>query len=302
VSIQAGSAPDGLRAWAARALLSRLMLLAGSLGLSLLLAAPAAAEVAVPALRGHVTDLTGTLDAGQRARLEQSLAAFEASRGSQLAVLIVPTTAPETVEAYALRVAEQWKLGRKKIDDGAILVVAKDDRALRIEVGYGLEGALTDITSHRIIDETIVPRFKAQDFAGGIAAGVAQMISVASGEELPAPPQRHAARGRDGFGSYMPVLFIVALGVGGILRALFGKLPGAVITGGIVAGLAWFFVGALSIALLSGVAALVVTLIGGAGLLGRGLGGYYGGGRGGGGGGFSGGGGGFGGGGASGKW
>jgi uncharacterized protein len=129
----------------------------------------AAAQVAVPLLTGHVADQTGTLNPEQSAALEQTLHAFEARKGSQLAVLIVPTVAPETIEQFALRVAEKWKLGRKKIDDGVILVVAKSDRALRIEVGYGLEGALNDATSKRII-EIITPRFQQGDFYGGITA------------------------------------------------------------------------------------------------------------------------------------
>ena len=258
------------------------------------------AQVPVPPLTGHVIDQTGTLSAQQKATLEQTLTAFEARKGSQLAVLMVASTAPEEVEQYALRVAEQWKLGRKKVDDGAILVVAKDDRAMRIEVGYGLEGALNDLTSKRIISETILPRFKSQDFNGGITAGVAQIIRVIDGEPLPAP----SARSSQGIGDvqqYAPMLFILALAVGGVLRAILGKVPGSLVTGGVVAVIAWFVVGAVSMAVVAGVIALVVTLMGG-GMLGRGLGGYYGGGGRGGGGGFSGGGGGFGGGGASGRW
>ncbi len=136
---------------------------------------------------GHVIDQTGTLTAIQKTTLEQMLTAFEARKGSQLAVLMVASTAPEAIEQYALRVAERWKLGRKKVDDGAILVVAKNDRMLRIEVGYGLEGALNDATSKRIISETIVPQFKQQDFYGGITAGVGQIIRVVDGEPLSVP-------------------------------------------------------------------------------------------------------------------
>ena len=280
------------------------LLLACALGWSAL----ATAQVPVPALTGHVTDSTGTLTAQQKANLEQTLTAFEARKGSQLAVLMVASTAPEAIEQFSLRVAETWKLGRKKVDDGAILVVAKDDHAVRIEVGYGLEGALNDLTSKRIISETLLPRFKAQDFYGGITAGVGQMISVVDGEPLP-EPSNAPARGIGGVQQYAPVLFIVALAVGSVLRAALGKIFGSLITGGVVAVIAWFVVGAVSMALVAGVVALFVTLLGG-GMVGRGmggLGGYYGGGGrggggGGGGGGFSGGGGGFGGGGASGRW
>ena len=282
--------------WAVRGI-GRALLLAGALGVSAL----SAAQVPVPPLAGHVTDQTGTLTAEQTATLEQTLTAFEVRKGSQLAVLIVATTKPEEVEQFALRVAEKWKLGRKKVDDGAILVVAKDDRAVRIEVGYGLEGALNDLTSKRIISETILPRFKAQDFYGGITAGVGQMISVVDGEPLP-EPSNAPTRGIGNVQQYAPVLFILALAVGGVLRAALGKVPGSLVTGGVVAVIAWFVVGAVSMAVGAGVIALFVTLLGG-GMGGRGmggLGGYYGGGRGGGG--FSGGGGGFGGGGASGRW
>ncbi len=256
------------------------------------------AQVAVPPLTGHVTDLTATLSAEQTATLEQTLTAFEARKGSQLAVLMVRSTAPEAIEPYALRVAEQWKLGRKKVDDGVILVVAKDDRALRIEVGYGLEGALTDLTSQRIISETILPRFRQQDFYGGITAGVMQIIAVIDGEPLPEPSSKPAGSASD-VRQYTPILFVLALAVGGVLRSVLGKVPGSLVTGGVVGAAAWFVVGAASIALIAGVVALLVTLLGG-GMVGRGLGGYYGGG--GRGGGFGGGGGGFGGGGASGRW
>ena len=267
------------------------------------------AQVPVPPLTGHVIDQTGTLTTEQKATLEQTLAAFEARKGSQLAVLMVASTAPEAIEQYALRAAEQWKLGRKKIDDGVILVVAKADRALRIEVGYGLEGALNDATSKRIISETILPLFKQQDFYAGITAGVGQIIRVVDGEPLPQPGDKRSTGLGDigSLGQYVPILFVLAVVGGGVLRAALGKVPGAVVTGGAVAVLAWFVAGAVSIAVVAGVIALFFTLLGG-GLGGRGMGGYYGGmGRGGGhggfgGGGFSGGGGGFGGGGASGRW
>ncbi|HEX7564644.1 MAG TPA: YgcG family protein, partial [Bradyrhizobium sp.] len=145
------------------------------------------ADVAVPPLTGRVVDQTGTLSAGDVAALTQTLKALELRKGSQIAVLIVPTTSPETIEQFSIRVAEAWKVGRKKIDDGALLVVAKNDRKLRIEVGYGLEGALNDVTAKRIVDEVITPRFRSGDFAGGISAGVDRIIGVIDGEKLPAP-------------------------------------------------------------------------------------------------------------------
>lgn len=256
----------------------------------------ASAEVTVPPLVGRVTDQTATLTPEQKATLEQTLQAFEAKKGSQIAVLIIPSTAPETIEQYALRVAEQWKLGRKKVDDGAILVVAKTDRALRIEVGYGLEGALNDATSKRIISEIITPRFKQGDFYGGITAGVEQIIRVIDGEPLPEPNRKLSGSDLN-VQQYIPVIFILALVIGGVLRAIVGRFPSAILTGGAVAIVGWLFAGALSFALGAGVIALLFTLLGG------GMGGYGMGGRQGGlGGGFGGGGGGFGGGGASGRW
>ena len=266
------------------------------------------AQVAVPPLTARVTDLTGTLTREQQAGLERMLQEFEARKGTQLAVLLVPTTAPETVEQYALRVAEQWKPGRKKIDDGAILVVAKNDRALRIEVGYGLEGVLNDATASRIIREIIVPRFRDGDFYGGINAGLDRMMRLIDGEPLP-EPARGASAGEGGFMQSLPVLLIAALIGGALLRALLGRFLGAAATGGIVGFLAWTLAGAMAIAVLAGVLAFLFTLAGGFGgrrgyYGGPGLpgGGWGGGSWGSGGGGFRGGGGSFGGGGASGRW
>ena len=276
---------------------ARASLLAIALGWSLFVGA----QISVPPLTERVTDQAALLTTEQKASLEQTLQAFEARKGSQIAVLIVPTTAPETIEQYALRVAEQWKLGRKKVDDGALLLIAKTDRALRIEVGYGLEGALNDATSKRIISEIITPRFKEGDCYGGITAGVNQIIRVIDGEPLP-EPSRIAGSGMGELQQYVPILFMLALVGGGVLRSLLGRFPGALVTGGAVGFAAWLFAGALSIALIAGVLALLFTLFSG-GMGGPGIGGRRGGFGGGGlGGGFGGGGGGFGGGGASGRW
>ncbi len=272
-----------------------------TLGLSLTLLIPlaTAAQVPLPPLLGHVTDQTGTLTPGQQSMLEQTLSAFEAKKGSQLAVLLIPTTAPEEIEQFSLRLAEQWKLGRKKADDGAILVIAKNDRVMRIEVGYGLEGALSDITSKRIISETITPRFKQGDYFGGIEAGVNQIITVVDGEPLPAPNNR-TTQGDPVIRQLAPILFIVALAVGGMLRSIFGKVPGALITGAVVSALAWLVIGTLILSVLAGLGAMVFTLLGNTRMLYH-IGGLGGGGRSAGTG-FRGGGGGFGGGGASGRW
>jgi uncharacterized protein len=271
----------------------------------------ALAQVPVPPLTARVTDLTGTLTPSQEQSLDQTLAALEASKGSQLAVLIVPTTAPETIEQFGIRVAEQWKLGRKGVDDGAILLVAKNDHRVRIEVGYGLEGALNDATCEQIISETIIPRFRQGDFYGGIRAGLARMIQVVDGEPLP-PPKPHAGRARRSIHPFVPILLLLALFVGGFTRSTMGRFPGAAVAGGVVGFVAWLFAGALAVAIGAGVLGFLFTLLSGGmagplmmGGFGGGYGGRWGGGFGGGGfggGGFSGGGGGFGGGGASGSW
>jgi len=257
------------------------------------------AQQAVPALSARVIDQTGTLSSSEVASLDQVLSAFEKKKGSQLAVLIVKTTAPESIEQYGIRVADQWKLGRKKIDDGAILIIAKADRTLRIEVGYGLEGALTDATSKRIIDDIIVPRFKQQDFYGGVVAGVQAIIAVVDGEPLPLPAKNDQFAEDDVF-QLLPVVFIAALILGGIMRAILGRMKGALVTGGFIAVMAWFILGAISLALVAGFVAFIIALSG-FGIGGGGFGSGSGGGRGGGGG-FRGGGGGFGGGGSSGRW
>lgn len=270
--------------------------------LALLLVGTAQAEVAVPPLAQRVTDLTATLDAQQTQSLESRLAAFEAKKGAQLAVLIVPTTEPETIEQFGLRVVEAWKLGRKGVDDGALLLIAKDDRTMRIEVGYGLEGALNDATAKRIIAEIITPSFKRGEFYAGIDAGTAAMMRVIDGESLP-PPKRAAASGSYDIESLLFIAFGLVVVVGGMLRALLGRFPAALLMGGMLGVLAWLTVAPLLAALLVGLMAFVFVLLGGSG---RGFGGYGGGGFGGGGygggGGFGGGGGGFGGGGASGRW
>ena len=270
----------------------------------------AGAQVPVPPPGSRVTDQTATLTNEQKSALEETLRSFEARKGSQVAVLIVPSTAPETIEQYALRVAEQWKPGRKNVDDGALLVVAKDDRTLRIEVGYGLEGALTDAASKRIISEIIVPRFRQGDYYGGITAGVDRILRVIDGEPLPKPEERRP-EGTRGIGAILPVLMILAVVVGGVLHTVLGRFPGALVTGGAVSVVAWMLAGAIFVAVIAGVIAFLFTLLSG-GMGGRGMGaggsrggGFGGGGFGGGGfggGGFSGGGGGFGGGGASGRW
>lgn len=262
-----------------------------------------AQQVAIPALSARVTDLTGTLSAEQSATLDARLATFETQTGSQIALLMVPTTGDETIEQYALRAAEQWKLGRKEVDDGALLVVAKDDRALRIEVGYGLEGALNDATSKRIISEVIVPAFKQGNFYAGLEAGLNSMMQVIQGEALPAPQQAQAPPSLQTQLSELAPLLLMAVFIGGaVLRSLIGRLPAALLTGGGIAIAVWLLLGVGILALLAGQMAFVLTLMGRMGAYSRGGSGRSSGHGGGFGGGFGGGGGGFGGGGASGRW
>ena len=286
--------------------------------LFLAFALPAHADVAVPQLTGRVVDQTGTLSSSDVASLTQKLRDFETRKGSQIAVLIVPTTQPETIEQFSIRVAEAWKVGRKKVDDGAILVVAKNDRHLRIEVGYGLEGALTDVTARRIIDEIITPKFRSGDFAGGIADGVERMMRVIDGEPLPSPSRSvNFAHNLDDLAPVFAVALFASIGVGGFFRAILGRLLGSLVTGGIIAALTWFILGSAALAAAVGVLGFIIGFV--ADLFsaitpgtGRSRGGWSSGSSGGGwssgsssssdSGGFSGGGGSFGGGGASGSW
>lgn len=263
----------------------------------------AAAEVDVPALTARVTDLTGTLSTEQRSTLETRLQAYELQKGSQIVVLIIPSTQPETIDQYSIRVVEQWKLGREKVDDGVLLLIAKEDHKLRIEVGYGLEGILPDAVAKRIIAEDITPRFKQGDFFGGIDAGVTHIMAVVQGETLPAPQPSSKSQNTD-YEPLFVVLFFGTLIGGSLLRRILGKLPGALVTGSLV-GLVVFLVNVgLIIAVIAGIVAFFITAsTGGRGMdIGSNYGGWSGGGGGFGGGNFGGGGGGFGGGGASGEW
>ncbi|MDQ1302851.1 MAG: uncharacterized protein QG595_834, partial [Pseudomonadota bacterium] len=262
-----------------------------------------AAVLPVPALSGRLVDTIGLLSGPQQSALEAKLADLEARKGSQIVVLLVASTQPEAIEQYSLRVVEAWRPGRKGVDDGVLLIVARDDRAVRIEVGYGLEGAIPDATANRIIDEFILPQFRAGDFAGGIVAGVDRLIGLVDGEALPEPVRPPSAQ--DSFGSLLPIVLFVSIVVGAVLRRVLGQLPGAAVTGLLVGGLSWLLAGALGLALLMAVIGFVLSLMP-AGKAGRwashSRGGFGGGSFGGRGGGFSGGGGGFGGGGASGRW
>jgi uncharacterized protein len=275
--------------------------------------------VPVPEIKARVTDLTQTLTPDQSSALEAKLRAFEQSKGAQVTVLIVPTTKPEEIEQYSIRVVEQWKIGRRNVDDGALLIVALNDRRVRIEVGYGLEGALPDATANRIIQQDIVPAFKRGDFYGGINTGVDRIMRTIEGEPLPAPEVSPPAAGVPGLMHVLPILFIGAIVAGSVLRRMFGRFFGAIATGGLVGFLTWMLIAVLGISMFAGFIAFLFTLLGGIGGGPRGGGWYSRGGRGGwgypggfgggrvggggfGGGGFCGGGGGFGGGGASGGW
>ena len=266
------------------------------------LCGPAQAEVAVPPLQSRVTDLTGVLTADVKASMESKLEAFEREKGSQVAVLMVPTTQPETIEQFGIRVVDAWKLGRANADDGVLLLIALKDRSLRIEVGQGLEGAIPDAVAKRIIEETIVPAFRDNHFSSGIDAGLDQILGLIRGEPLP-PPRSDSQSSRTTTPDRLP-LFFAPLVVGMILRAMLGRLPGAGLAGAGAFVLGFVLFGTM---LAAGIAAAILFLVvlvaddrGGTRLGGGGFGG--GGFGGGGGGGFSGGGGGFSGGGASGRW
>ncbi len=272
---------------------------------ALLFAFLAAAEDApIPPLTGRVVDINATLTAEQRRELEVSLEAFEKRKGSQIAVLITGTSFPEPIESFSLRVAEAWKIGRKGVDDGIVVVIARSDQAMRIEVGYGLEGAVPDAVAKRLIEEEFIPRFREGDFYGGLRAGLDRLMRVIDGEPLP-PPKQEGSGGSEprSIETYFILFMTIVIAVGGLLRALFGRLPAATIVGLGTGLLAWLIVAPLTVALLVGIVGFIFTLAGGGhrgGLGGFGRGGFGGGGFGGGG--FSGGGGGFGGGGASGRW
>jgi uncharacterized protein len=290
------------RAW--RALL--LVLLLGALGLA------HAQDVAPPRLSRHVTDLTNTLSAAQIDRLDAELTALEQRKGAQLVVLMVPTTQPQEIAAYSLAVAEANKIGRQGSDDGVLLLIAKNDRKARIEVGYGLEGAIPDAATARIIREYLAPKFRGGDYAGGITDAVGALSKLIQGEPLPAPLES-GHRERRGLGGESSLVIAVVIAL--VLRGMLGRLPGLlrVPLGGFITGAAlWLLIG-LGAGLLGGLVGAVVMLFGGGGrsIGGGGWGGFggwggggFGGGRGGGfgGGGFSGGGGRFGGGGSSGSW
>ncbi|MDO8457550.1 MAG: TPM domain-containing protein [Burkholderiaceae bacterium] len=273
---------------------------------------------AIPALTGHVVDTTGTLDASQKASLEAKLTALETAKGSQVVVLIVPTVQPEDISSYANRVGNAWKIGRKDVGDGVLLVVAKEDRKVRIEVAKALEGAIPDLAAKRIINESITPKFKTGDYAGGLSAAVDQLTARIKGEALPEVAPSNA----DGLGSLLggfnwmdlAIFLFFAVPIGGaIAKNIFGQKLGSLVTGGGVGVLAFLVTTSLLVAGIAGVIALLFALFSGlpglsSGRSGRGGrggfgGGGFSGGGGGGGGGFSSGGGGdFGGGGASGDW
>lgn len=256
----------------------------------------AKADVAVPPLRALATDLTETLSRDELSALDLRLKNYEAQTGSQIAVLIVPTTQPEEIEQYSLRVVEQWKIGRQKIDDGVLFLIAKNDRKMRIEVGYGLEGALPDITAKRIISDIVAPYFKSGDFVGGINVGVDAILAAIGGENLPAPATRSAGGNQNPLGGAM---IVGVLGVYALLRLTRLGIRECILTVSILTGIVALFVTTLLYAFLSIFAAALACLVFELRIF-SGFGGGFGGGSGGG---WSGGGGGgFGGGGASGGW
>lgn len=274
--------------------------------------------IAVPRLAARVMDLTGTLTEAERQRIERKLLAFEQAKGSQVAVLMVPSIGPEPIEDFALRVSDAWKLGRAGVDDGVVFAIAKQQRKMRIHTGRGVQGTLTDAASKRIVAERVAPHFRNGDFAGGIEAGVDAILKAIEGESLP-PPKAASAPGKkvDTISSASDFLWLAFFGVpvlAMVLRPMLGRAGSAGVTGGVTGVAAWVLFGSLVFAALGALAAFVVALAMGVGgpRQGRGGGwsggwiptggGWSGGGSWGGGGGFSGGGGTFDGGGASGDW
>ncbi|HWW21206.1 MAG TPA: YgcG family protein [Steroidobacteraceae bacterium] len=285
------------------ALAALLLLLAAALP-----GARAQALQPAPKLETRVTDLTGTLTAGQQAELEQKLRDFESRKGAQIAVLLVPTTHPEEIEQYSIRVVEAWRLGRKKVDDGALLIIAKNDHSLRIENGYGLEGVLTDAMSNRIIEDTMLPLLRQDQYYAAISAGTDQMIKLIDGEALP-PPDQTWRRPRPLPLNLVVGLFFTFFIVSTVLRSIFGRMAGSLLCAGGMGLLVFGQTQVVVFAIGAAVLAFVLAMIGvGSGWSSGRYGGYGGFGGGGfgtggsGGGGFSGGGGSFGGGGASGRW
>jgi uncharacterized protein len=279
------------------------------------LASSAADTVPVPKLTGRVVDLSGTLDQAQQQAIAAKLAAFEQAKGSQVAVLLVPTIGAETIEEFATRVTDEWKLGRAGVDDGVLFVVAKQERRMRIQTGRGVQGVLTDALSRRIIAERVSPRFRAGDFAGGINDGVDAILKAIEGESLPAPAQsapRAKSSPVSSLENFFWMAFLVVPIAGSILRSLLGRFVGASLTSGATGLAAWLIFGSLFAGAIAAVIAFVAVLFMGMNAMsarrggGWTSGGSWGGGggwsSGGGGGGFSGGGGGFDGGGASGGW
>ncbi len=254
-----------------------------------------------PQLVAHVKDETGTLSDAQIATLESALTSLEREKGAQVAVLIVKTTESEPIEGFALRVVEKNRLGRRNVDDGILLLIAKDDRAVRIEVGYGLEGVVSDVIAKRIIEEQILPRFRSGDFFGGISAGVESISALIKGEALPPPAQRSSSR-KNSISDLFFVAAFLCIGIGGALKASIGAVPGSMV-GGLLCGLVGLLASGIGLGVVLAMIGFIFTLL--AGIPARGYGshgGWRSGGWSGGGGGWSGGGGSFGGGGASGRW
>ncbi len=252
--------------------------------------------IPLPPLTAAVTDLTGTLAASDKAALEANLQAFNEASGSQIVILIVPATAPESIEQFSIRLAESWKIGRKELDDGVIVIVAKNERRMRIEVGYGVEGAIPDATAKRLIDEYMAPAFRQGDFAGGLRSTVAMLQKRIRGEALPPPKASTQENEIDSEG-----LLLGVIALAGIARSLFG-LAGSLAVAAVAGGLAWFAFSSVIAVVIASVLAFFASFM----RFGQGGGQWSSSGRshrgGGLGGGFRGGGGGFGGGGASGGW
>ncbi|WP_240657115.1 TPM domain-containing protein, partial [Stenotrophomonas indicatrix] len=238
--------------------------------LALLLWLPLAAQAQtlapIPALDSPVVDTTGTLDAAQKQALVQQALDLQQRKGSQMQVLVVPTTQPEDIAQYTTRVFDQWQIGRKGVDDGVLLVVAKDDRRVRIEPGYGLEGAIPDAIANRVIQEYLVPRFRASDYAGGITEATAVLVRIIDGEALPAPVSSQQGRAPGGGGDTWVLALFIGVFAGSILRGVFSRVPRPLrgLLGGAGAAVAAFlFTSTLLASGLAGVVGLVVAMLSG---------------------------------------
>ena len=222
----------------------------------------------VPALTARVIDQTGSLSATDKAALEAKLAAYEQNKGSQIVVLMVPTTQPEDIAAYAHRVASDWKIGRRDVGDGVLLIVAKDDRRMRIEVARALEGALPDLAVARILDHTLQPQFRQNQYAAGIDAALDQIMRAIDGEKLAPVGADTTGRGKSqevDWGLILVIVVMTSLAGGGLLKSFLGRILGSIITSALTGGLVFGLTGFALMAAMAAIASFFIALFVGLG-------------------------------------